>query len=190
MKLFYVSSVGCDGARESDCEDGIELVIFSVAFAPDAGSASSGPSRQFKQESHLIKRFVNQCLKSLDRVEAHEIGPLQNASRVRSKTNLDLRRFSVIVENTALKHALKQHGDASKEAKRGQEAVVEDDFCLIPEIIQDGTPSNGDGSKRGVSTILFRKSINGFEYTIVADVRSSACQLAFKTMMKSRQKHA
>jgi len=173
---------------ESGFEDGIESVMPNVAFAPDGESGSSGPSRHFKNESHQMKRFINQHLKSLEHTETHGIGPLQNAPRVRAATGLELRRFCVVVENTALKHALKQHGNASQEAQRGQAAITEDDFCLIPEIIQDGSPSKGDGSKRGVSTVLFIKSINGIEYTVVADVRPNIRHLAFKTMMKRRQK--
>ena len=90
----------------------------------------------------------------------------------------------MVIENTALAHALRQHGDAALEAKRGQAAITRDDLQHIPEIMLTGSPSLAGANKRGTTTIEFRKSIGSNDYVVGADVRGSARQLAFKTMRK------
>src|SRR3546814_7432582 len=62
-----------------------------------------------------------------------------NADRVLRDTGIDISGARREIDNSAINHALKQHGSDTTEAKRGQAAITPEDFGKIPEIVADRT---------------------------------------------------
>src|SRR3546814_7573828 len=59
-----------------------------------------------------------------------------NADRVLRDTGIDISGARREIDNSAINHALKQHGSDTTEAKRGQAAITPEDFGKIPEIVE------------------------------------------------------
>ena len=155
------------------------------AFGPaDGRGAGASAKARFGKHRLAVRKFVNRTLHVKDRTEAHTVGGVEQTARIKAQTGHDLTGHTLIMENTALSHSLRHHGDPATEAARGQEAISRDDFQHVPEVIQTGAPSPFDMTRRGAPGITFIKSIGSAEYHVGTEVRAKAKQLAFKTMWK------
>lgn len=107
------------------------------------------------------------------------------SERLSQDLGMDFTGFKHQVDADGIRHALKNHGDAKREAQRGQIAVTADDFGRIPEIVADydsvelvGKDSNGN------DLIRYRKAFNGTTY-YVEEVRRKRGELTIKTLWKT-----
>src|SRR3546814_8798442 len=77
------------------------------------------------------------------------------------------------IDNSAINHALKQHGSDTTEAKRGQDAITPEDLGKIPEIVERPDNVERIGHNRiGRELIRYSKRFNGHTY-YVEEVRSA-----------------
>ncbi|HXP61056.1 MAG TPA: class I tRNA ligase family protein [Dongiaceae bacterium] len=108
------------------------------------------------------------------------------ASRIRLATNLELNGYIHVLDNYGVRHTRKEHGDPGAERRRGQEAVDDATFCLIPWVVlAPDSIEYGGKSSTGLPVLRFKKQINGV-LVVVEEVRASANLLAVVTVFKMR----
>ena len=76
-------------------------------------------------KSNKQKKFL---INTIDEVEALFI---------ETKININLEKYKRIIDNFGVKHTFKKHGNAEKEASRGQITIEIDDFAYIPIIVTE-----------------------------------------------------
>ncbi len=104
------------------------------------------------------------------------------ATQIKTATGLDLTGYLHVLDNYGIRHARKEHGDVGAERRRGQEAVSDETFLLVPWVVlaPDQVESAGKAST-GLEVIRFKKRINGV-LVVVEEVRASASLLAVLTV--------
>jgi len=151
--------------------------------------AGAGSTRRNAQAANAIKRFLHDTQATTARVEVHVIAPVRNAAAVDKAVGFPVTGFAVVLENSTARHTLWRHGDAATEAKRGQIAVTKDDLALLPQLLCEfDTVEPAETTKQGTIQARFHKRIGTTDYEVFAEVRRTAKQLAFKTMLKRRIK--
>jgi hypothetical protein len=109
-----------------------------------------------------------------------------HAQIIQSHTGIDIDRFKHILDEGAVRHTLKRHGNPAEDAKSGQIAITPADFTLIPIIISEfDSVRYGGKNKIGREVIVFQKTI-GDAYFYVAEVRTGRKRLAMQTMYKRK----
>ena len=149
--------------------------------------AGAGSNRRNAQAANAIKRFLHDTQVTTARVEVHVIALVRNAAAVGKAVGFPVMGFAVVLENSTARHTLQRHGDAATEAKRGQIAVIKDDLALLPQLLCEfDTVEPAETTKQGAIQARFRKRIGTTDYEVFAEVRRTAEQIAFKTMLKRR----
>lgn len=116
----------------------------------------------------------------------HPIGPVTAWRQVLLQTGFNLGAYSAEFDNSAVRHTLKDHGNAEIEATRGQVAIGMTDFGLLPLILAEPDAVYKRGmSKQNVEIIAFSKLIDGEGYWVLQEVRTKDV-LALKSMWKKR----
>ena len=112
---------------------------------------------------------------------------LSNILTQQSGIQLTNYRFSIDVY--AIKHIIKNHGIPEIEIPKGQVAITDADFNLIPEILQNPDLVFYDGqNKLGKDVFQFQKII-GDKYVIIKEVRTGKKQLALNSMRIIKKNH-
>lgn len=96
----------------------------------------------------------------------------------------DVRGFRHAASNQAMRHALEQHGNAAKEAARGQKAISAQDFQRLPEIVRTGTYHPAEQRPFGPRRVEVRAQVGDDRYTYVAEVRRRQRRMDMVTMWK------
>lgn len=142
----------------------------------DAGSWRSGPEavraaiRDLVADEGAANRSV-------------VISPVDNPDVV-DVVGAHVSGFVHTIDNHAIRHVLKSHGDPATEARRGQLAVTREDFALVPDIL--GAPdsvSDVGVNRRGQAMVLYEKKI-GDAFFYVEEAREGRRELAMATMYK------
>ncbi len=108
------------------------------------------------------------------------------AARLQRAVGLNLDGYRRSVDNHALRHIIKSHGDAAREATRGQLPVTAEDVGLIPEIVRTPDAVQAAGvDPTGNPLIRYRKQVGDVLF-YVEEVRRGRQELAAKTMWKTR----
>ena len=106
----------------------------------------------------------------------------QVAKQILLDSNIDVRNYEITIDIYAVRHIFKNHGNALKEAKRGQFAVQESDFEMIEQVINNPDFVFYDGkNKIGRDVLQFQKQINN-RYIILKEVRTGKKQLSLNSM--------
>ena len=94
------------------------------------------------------------------------------------------------IENTAIIHNQKKHGSELTEAPRGQIAITEKDYELIPDILEnyDCIEVELGLNRLGLQTIKYTKVYKDGTTYYLEEVRTGRKSLAFKTMYKQKRK--
>ncbi|HZL14363.1 MAG TPA: class I tRNA ligase family protein [Verrucomicrobiae bacterium] len=109
---------------------------------------------------------------------------VEEARRLEAETGLKLEGYRRFVDNYAIAHILHEHGDADAETKRGLVAITQEDFLLIPEIVQQPDRISHAGKTAvGLEGVLYEKRVNGW-ICYVEEVRTKHNLLATKTFFK------
>lgn len=116
-----------------------------------------------------------------------KIGP-NLADKIKSELNFDIKNYNISIQANAVRHILKNHGDAEREKGREQNAVTNDDFKLIPQIISDYDKVRKAGiTENGNFSIIFEKKI-GNTFYLVSYISDKKHTLEAKTMWKKHIK--
>ena len=124
------------------------------------------------------KNAVNSKLQisSIDEVEAEFL---------ELKTGFKLLGYKRIIDKFSINHTLKNHGNSKTEALRGQIAITDQDFELIPIIVISKNVIYTSINKMGNDLILYEAIIdNTFYY--VEEVRKGKKELCMTTMYKRK----
>ncbi len=143
----------------------------------------------YKNEYQLRKFIVN-AQKGINLNEKMYFGAISQelADRIKRDTGLDVNRYNCTLRASEIRKILHDHGNEEKESLRGQRAITEDDFVLIPQIIQ--SPDKivlSDELFEGKPVIHFVKTING-KTTIAAYVSAKHLDLTVQTMYSGKNK--
>ena len=110
----------------------------------------------------------------------------READLIKRKTNFDLTGYIHVIDKSAINHTLKFHGSVGG-GLRGQIAVKETDFILIPEILKSENIIYSNKDKIGNDCLLYQAEIDSVYYYIV-EIRTGKKQLAMQTMYKRKRK--
>lgn len=166
------------------------LANHRVAFLlPEGRGTGAGSNRRNAGTARAIKRFLREGQRATATVAVHVIGPVRNAADIARAAGFPVTGFAVVLENGTARHTLRHHGDPATEGKRGQLAVTEDDLARMAQLLCEfDSVESADPTKQGTPQVRFRKRIGRVDHEVYAEVRRTAEQVAFKTMMKRRAK--
>lgn len=132
-------------------------------------------STQNDTENGLLKTVISKLTES-------------EIAHIKKNTNLTVEGYNRVVDNYAVKHVLKNHGNAQTETLRGQIAVEKSDFEKISTIV---TPphsiSYGGKNDTGRDTIQYVKELENIQYTLLEEVRSKRKEVALNTLYKNKK---
>lgn len=114
--------------------------------------------------------------------------PADLASRIMSDTGVNVENFNLSLGSYEVRKILKDHGNAAKEAARGQRAIVADDFGHITDVVLNPTEitlSNQD--YMGKPAIIFSGDHNG-RMNVVAVVSDKRLDLFVQTVYTNVKK--
>ena len=93
--------------------------------------------------------------------------------------------FNHVIDNSAIRHTLKQHGGKNEE-KRGQIPVTEADFERIPEVVNDYDEVKVEKGKRDALNLIYSKTYEDGTTVFVEEKRDKRQELAAVTMWKQK----
>jgi hypothetical protein len=117
-----------------------------------------------------------------------ELGTVSEAvaTRVKNQTGIDVSGFVFGIDESAVRHILKGHGDAQFEASRGQVAVTALDLENLPSLMENPDSVEAGGVlPDGTDTVIFKKTLSD-QVIYVQEIRVGRKKLAAKTMWKVR----
>lgn len=135
-----------------------------------------------------IRNLVSGALSSTAHMRL-DLGPIENAGHVLSRTGVDLNGYRRVIDSSDVRHALREHGDSAREAARTppQVAITRRDFERIPQIIRQARGISATGSSaKGTRSIRYDARIGGVNYTFVERIRTSQRHVALKTFWKTK----
>lgn len=164
---------------------------FILISMPEGRGAGAGSDRRNADAARAIKQFLRAISPAMSTIKVHVIGPVRNAAAIARAAGFPVIGFMVVIENGTARHTMRHHGNPAAEAKRGQLAVLEDDLARTPQLLCEfDSVEPAEPTKQGAVQIRLLKQIGGVDYEVFAEVRRSAKQVAFKTMLKRRAKEA
>ena len=101
------------------------------------------------------------------------------------KTGFKLIGFKRIIDKFGINHTLKNHGNEAIEERRGQIAITEEDFELVPKIVKSENIIYVSKNKIGNDIILYEAIIKDVFY-YVEEVRKGRKGLCMTTMYKRK----
>ena len=132
-----------------------------------------------------LAEFAVTAREVADRKVEAAIGPVQEVERIRQETGYDLAGYRHVLDNYAVRHTLKHHGNPQTEAARGQIAISPEDFGVLPQILGAFDRVFADGkNKVGRDVLVFTKVIDGVGYRYVAELRPGKKLVATDSMRK------
>lgn len=120
-----------------------------------------------------------------------DLGEVRNAVAVKAATGVDISGYRRVIDSSAVRKTLKDHGDAKVELARKpkQSRITQVDFERIPEIIRLSGSAQGRlrPSGRKPTTLTYKADAGRWTYTYVEEVRTGQKQVALKTMWKRKK---
>lgn len=96
---------------------------------------------------------------------------------------LRVEGFDYVVDRSAVRHVMKEHGVEAVERARGQRAVMAADFARLPEILNNPDSVEDAGlSDIGRRSVRLVKTTGDERFTAIFEVRPSRRSLALLTM--------
>ena len=141
---------------------------FMDSLAPADQDALSTAYRRLPSTADDARRYARRIWQDLpDPEPGRTLGLLRGdqAAAIASEKRLDATGFDFSLSPQELRHIRREHGDAKIEQRRGQRAIDDDDFALLPAIIEAGKPrfiGVSDGHKQPVFEI--EATIDGKQY--------------------------
>lgn len=142
-----------------------------------------------KGKIQSVEQLVDIALSRKDGNKAFaEIGEITQdvAEKVKQVTGIDVTGWVHGIDEAAIRHIIKEHGDNLVEESRGQIAVTPQDISRINEIVQNpDSIEKGYPLPNGNETVIYKKTIEGTSI-YVQEMRDGRRKLTAKTMWKVR----
>lgn len=138
-----------------------------------------------------IKEIVAEAKSKRNLKLALKLGqvPDELAEILSNQANFDIRGYEFSIDNFAIKHVLKNHGNPEVESLRGQVAVTDKDFELIPLVLSNPDLVFYEGKSRLDKDVFqFQKKI-GNNYIVLKEVRTGKRELALLSMRIIKSKN-
>lgn len=135
-----------------------------------------------------IKQLVEFAINSKNPINSKlEISIIDEseAELLEIKTGFKLIGFKRIIDKFGINHTLKNHGNSDIEKRRGQIAITEKDFELVPQIVKSQNVIHVSKNKIGNDIILYEAIIKDTFY-YVEEVRKGRKELCMATMYKKK----
>ncbi|HRJ62477.1 MAG TPA: hypothetical protein PKZ99_14995, partial [Azospirillaceae bacterium] len=154
-----------------------------------SGRFTTGPGKQ-------AEAFAHRALGDRAKNERMDFGPVENHAEIMTKTGIDLSPkpgragspwpYRYAMDSDEVRHAIREHGDAGREAARGQIAVTSADFRHVRDVFQrpDNISAGGLSKRHKNATLLFERKIGGIDYTVVGEIFAGKRRVGFLTMYK------
>lgn len=191
-RVYQVQPLSGDPARVLGMRHPVSVVVVEPAGGTWSMKLDPQPEEKPREAPASIAAVVEAAL------QPHRVGneiytiyrPVNEgeAEQARQKGHLEIGGFSHGVDEAAVRHVLKEHGDEQTERKRGQVAITVSDFALLPEVTDAAKADSveyGGKTEAGLPVIRYEKRLNGFR-VVVEEVRAGRKRLALKTMWKTR----
>ena len=102
--------------------------------------------------------------------------------KIKEDSGIDIRGYNISIDAYGIKHVLQGHGDKKRENARGQQAVTENDFTMLFQIINQPDDVFFDGKDK-FGRYCFQFQIQKeHKYVVIMEVRTGRKQLTLKTM--------
>ncbi len=137
-----------------------------------------------KEIKELVEFAINSRNSTNKKVEINIIDDLE-ATILKAKTGFNLLGFKRIIDKSSINHTMRLHGNIKTEASRGQIAITQKDFELIPKIVKSENVIYAGKSKLGIDCILYEAIINN-TYYYVEEIRKGKKELCLKTLYKRK----
>ena len=128
----------------------------------------------------IIYDLYDECVNSV--VPFHRkldlfIIPEQLAAKIKETTEIDVSQHWVCLDNYGIAHTIEHHGKSILEEKRGQVAIVKEDFITMLQVFlyPDEIISTGKTSKSQKPSLQFIKKIED-KIFVVKEVRTITSQ--------------
>lgn len=138
-----------------------------------------------KKEIQELVQFAISSKNSENKKVQISIVDEQESNIIKLKTGLSLIGFVRVVDKFAINHTIKKHGDAVQEKLRGQIAITNEDFELIPKINKSKNIIHLSKNKFGNDVLLYEAVIKDTFY-YVEEVRTGKKELCMTTMYKRK----
>ena len=102
--------------------------------------------------------------------------------KIEEEVGIDLREYNISIYAYGMKHILQGHGDKKRENSCGQEAVTQDDFGLLYQIINRPDHVFFDGKDKFRRDCFQFQSYLGNKYVVIMEIITGRKQSALKTM--------
>lgn len=109
----------------------------------------------------------------------------EEIAKIAQETGFDLTDFERIIDNYAIKHINKKHGNEKKEASRGQVAIDEADYQQIAALIDKSSVEYSGKNDIGNDTLMHVAELDWL-YFYVEEIRTGKKQLAGQTLYKRK----
>ena len=139
-----------------------------------------------KSEINVIN-FINETYKLKSTNKKLYLGMLKDDVylNIHNKLKINIKNYNISLKVDAVKHILKHHSN-DKEYLRGQVPIENNDFLLIPLIINNYDEVYNSGTtKDGKPSITFKKQIED-TYYLVTYISDKNRNLEIQTMYKKR----
>lgn len=162
----------------------------SVRGAENSGEKTTGEREVNPDKKQNISLLFDIAPSTKNRVIKEVLGPVtkKEAAIINEKTGLSIdEEYEYVVDNSAINHILKKHGNPEKESKQGQLAVTKADFELLPEILSSYDDIEYSGkNERGLDILKYTKTFKDGTTYVIEEVRTGRKELALNTMYKRR----
>lgn len=137
------------------------------------------------REKSDILNFVKNAQKAANNLKLYMSKVAKStADIIKQKFNIDVNGYNISLKNDDVRKIYKDHGKEETETPRGQVPITEEDFTLIPSIINE--PDNIElvgTSQQGKPAIRFEKNIEG-NTVVITYVSDKHRNLELQTMYK------
>ena len=137
-----------------------------------------------------LTQFISDSIadKTMDKKMYFGAIPSDLAARINSDTGVDVEGYNLSLGSYEVRKILKDHGNAAKEATRGQRAIVADDFGHITDIVLNPTKITlSEQDYMGKPAIIFSGDHNG-KMNVVAVVSDKRLDLFVQTVYTNVKK--
>ncbi len=137
-----------------------------------------------------LAKFISDAISDKQMDKKMYFGAVSNelAREIKSTTGLDVENYNLSLGANEIRKIIKDHGDESKEASRGQRAITADDFSHVVDVVLNADSINiSDKTYNGKPAIEFVGEHNG-KMKVVAVVSDKRLDLFVQTMYANAKK--
>lgn len=133
---------------------------------------SSGSRNKILSTISDAVSFVRNALTNRNSTDRGYMGKIPDsiAARVRNQTGVDITGYNAVLPSDAVRHIFRNHGNAQREASRGQIAVSPESVAQIATVLSspDNVRLSDQTDSRGRRMLLFEKAIGNLYVTAQA----------------------